>query len=146
MAEDWRVTATLHEEGSTPRALRALQEHEVTAEVRERLGDRIAVSGEGTRIFLYADTRDAAQRAENVLGEVLSHHGLSADSALDRWHPSRNDGKTAQWRCRGPRRSGGSSISDSRNRRPRIRNGPASRSGKCTVCYLAFGALRDGEV
>jgi hypothetical protein len=87
VAEDWRVTATLHEDGAASRALRALHEHEVEAEVRERLGNRIAVSGEGTRVFLYANTRHAAQGAENVLGEAFSQRGLSADWALERWHP-----------------------------------------------------------
>lgn len=87
MAEDWRVTATLHEDGSAPRVLRALHEHEVKAEVRERLGARVAVSGQGRHIFLYADTRDVAQQAERALGELLSQHGLSADWTLDRWHP-----------------------------------------------------------
>ena len=86
MAEDWRVTATLRED-HVPRVLRALHEHEVEAEVREQMGARIAVSGEGSRIFLYTDTEDAARRAENVLGEVLTKHGLSADLTLDRWHP-----------------------------------------------------------
>ena len=87
MAEDWRVTGTLREDGSLPRVLRALHEHEVEAEVRERLGARVAVSSEGRRIFLYADTQDAARRAESVLGEVLSQLGSSADWTLDRWHP-----------------------------------------------------------
>jgi hypothetical protein len=87
MAEDWRVTATLPDDGSTERVLRTLNEHEVEDEVREKLGARIAVSGEDTHIFLYADTREVAERAERALGEVLSQHGLSADWTLDRWHP-----------------------------------------------------------
>src|SRR5881396_2291085 len=87
MAEDWRVTATLREDGSAPNVLRALHDHEVETELRERLGARVAVSAEGSCIFLYADTGDAAQRAEKVLGEVLAQHGLSADWEIDRWHP-----------------------------------------------------------
>ena len=45
------------------------------------------MSRESNRLFVYADTDDAARRAKGVIGEVLTQHGLSADWALDRWHP-----------------------------------------------------------
>ena len=49
MAEDWRVTVDLAE-GHNLAA--DLDEHELEDEARAALGNRIAVSGEGTRVLL----------------------------------------------------------------------------------------------
>lgn len=87
MADDWRITVTLHEEGLAERLFTWLPEHGVEDDVRERLGDRVAVStGEG-HVFLYADTREVAREAERVVREVLAARELEADISLDRWHP-----------------------------------------------------------
>jgi hypothetical protein len=87
VANDWRVTVTLHDQAHVGRALESLHEHEVEDDVRRRLGHRVAVSAEGTQIFLYAGTENAAREADQVARELATQHGLSADFALDRWHP-----------------------------------------------------------
>ena len=87
MANDWRVTVTLHDPEHAGRALESLHEHEVEDDARRRLGHRVAVSAEGTQIFLYAGTENAAREADQVARELTTQHGLSADFALDRWHP-----------------------------------------------------------
>jgi hypothetical protein len=87
VANDWRVTVTLHDPAHVGRALESLHEHEVEDDVRRRLGHRVAVSVDGSRIFLYAGTENAAREAEQVARELTQQHGLSADFALDRWHP-----------------------------------------------------------
>jgi hypothetical protein len=85
--DDWRVTVTLHDEAHVGRALQSLREHEVEDDVRRRLGHRVAVSADGPRVFLYADTENAAREAGEVVRQVLTQRGLGADFALDRWHP-----------------------------------------------------------
>jgi hypothetical protein len=87
VANDWRVTVTLHDPAHVGRALESLHEHEVEDDVRRRLGHRVAVSAEGSQIFLYARTENAAREADQVARELTKQHGLSADFALDRWHP-----------------------------------------------------------
>jgi hypothetical protein len=87
MAEDWRVTVDLPDEAIVEAVLAALHEHAVGPSVGERLGGRVAVSSSGTRLFLYADTRVAADEAEHVLHGVLVHHGVDVEPTLDRWHP-----------------------------------------------------------
>jgi hypothetical protein len=86
MAEDWRVTITLPEEENAGRILRALHEREVRDELRDELGGRVAVSSDGPNLFLYADTRRAAEAGERALREVLTEHGLSGEPKLERWH------------------------------------------------------------
>jgi hypothetical protein len=85
--EDWRVTVTLHDEPDTGRLRHALHEYEAEEEASDRLGGRLAVSGDADRLFLYSDTREAAREAERVVREILLAHDLDGDFAIDRWHP-----------------------------------------------------------
>jgi hypothetical protein len=87
VAEDWRVTITLAERGETRRVLEALHEREVRQELRDELGGRVAVSSDGPTVFLYADTRRAADAAARALREVLDEEEVAAQPRLDRWHP-----------------------------------------------------------
>jgi hypothetical protein len=86
MAEDWRVTVEL-EEGSGHGLLAQVGEHELEDEVRERLGAAIAVSADEERVFLYADTRETAETARDVVRSILESESRSATYRLDRWHP-----------------------------------------------------------
>jgi hypothetical protein len=85
--EDWRVTVTLHDEPDTGRLRHALHEYEAEEKASDRLGGRLAVSGDADRLFLYSDTREAAREAERVVREILLAHDLDGDFAIDRWHP-----------------------------------------------------------
>jgi hypothetical protein len=86
MADDWRVTATVSDETQAQDVLAALREHSVDADLRARFGDRVAVSAEGSNLFLYADAEATARAAENVVQGVLRERGVEAEFALDRWH------------------------------------------------------------
>jgi hypothetical protein len=85
--EDWRVTVTFPDERTVQRALQAVREHQIEDDVRHRLGHRVAVSADGNHIFLYAGTEDAAREADRVTRDVLASRQLTAEFALDRWHP-----------------------------------------------------------
>ena len=87
MADDWRVTISLEEGEHVNRILAALREREVRQELRDELGGRVAVSSDGPSLFLYADTRRAAEAGERALHEVLDEHHLHGEPRLDHWHP-----------------------------------------------------------
>ena len=87
VAEDWRVTVKLNEQGLAERVAGYLHEQEVEQDVRKRLGDRVAVSAGDSNVFLYADTESAAREADRVVHRVLADRGLEAETTLDRWHP-----------------------------------------------------------
>ena len=87
MADDWRVTVTFRDDADVQQAVRSVREHEVEDDVRSRLGHRIVMSVDGSTAFLYAGTEDTAREADRVVREVLAQHQLSAEFALDRWHP-----------------------------------------------------------
>jgi len=86
MAEDWRVTVDLQDDAHAGRLVQALREREVEEDARRRLGDRIAVSGNAGRVFLYADSDEAARAAREVTEDLLRAHGLHGELSLERWH------------------------------------------------------------
>ena len=86
MAEDWRVTVTVSDEERAQPLVDALREHSVEPDLRERFGDRVAVSAADSKLFLYADTEATARAAERVVEDILRERNLDAAFALDRWH------------------------------------------------------------
>lgn len=78
---------TLRDEGLVANLLPWLHENQVEAEVRRRLGDRVAVSAGNDQVFLYAQTRDAAREAQRVVVDVLKEREMEGELALERWHP-----------------------------------------------------------
>lgn len=87
MADDWRVTVSFDDAAGVGWLAEQLRLHRVEDEARERLGERVSVSGEGAHIFLYANAAAAAQEAEKVVRTIVAERGLRAHFALDRWHP-----------------------------------------------------------
>lgn len=86
MSEDWRVTVELEGGASSTPLVSALHARQVDSETRLRLGERVAVSGAGATVFLYADTEVAAREAELVVRQLVTASGLAARFKLERWH------------------------------------------------------------
>jgi hypothetical protein len=87
VAEDWRVTVTVTGEAEARRVLAALHDRDVHDELRDELGGRIAVSSDGPTVFLYANTRRAADAASAALADVLEEEHAPGEPRVDRWHP-----------------------------------------------------------
>ena len=90
MADDWRATVTFSDAAHAEKAVQSVREHEID-DVRSRLGRRVAVSADGPNVFLSAATEDTAREADRVVRELLAKHQLTAEFALDRWHPLEED-------------------------------------------------------
>jgi hypothetical protein len=88
MADDFRLQIELDASGDGFSFAESMRELSLERDARKRLGDRVAVSADGPRVFVYTDTEGAAQEARRVIGPLLAEHGLT-DSALTltRWHP-----------------------------------------------------------
>ena len=86
MAEDFRLTVTFPDDSGTDLAA-SLSEHELEDEARKKLGAGISVSADGPNVFLYADTRDAADGAKGIVETILEKEGATAAITLARWHP-----------------------------------------------------------
>jgi hypothetical protein len=85
-ADEFRVEVDLHESlhGRVGERLRSL---DLDDEVAERLGDRVIVTRDGEKLFVYTETAEAAKEAERVVREVLADEGLAeAGVRRRRWN------------------------------------------------------------
>jgi hypothetical protein len=86
-SDEWRVEVELDDERHGFTIGERLRSLDLDDEARGRLGDRLIVTRDGSRLFLYARDEAAAREAESVARELISSEGLSAVIALTRWHP-----------------------------------------------------------
>ena len=85
--EDWRVEVELkdHEHGfSLGERLRAL---DLDDDARKRLGRRVIVTRDGSKLFLYTTTEAEATEAARVVQELAAADRLTAEVRTTRWHP-----------------------------------------------------------
>lgn len=87
MSDEWRVEVELGDEQGHLTLGERLRSIDLDDEARERLGDRVIVTRDGTRMFLYAGTEEQAREADRVARELVASEGLTAEIALTRWHP-----------------------------------------------------------
>ena len=95
MTEDeFRVEVDLDDEHgySLGDRLRSL---DLDDEARERLGGRVIVTRDGSRMFLYAGDERYAREAERVVRDLVATHELTAEITLTRWHPIEETWKDA---------------------------------------------------
>jgi hypothetical protein len=87
MAEDWRVKIAFQEEKHGRSLSGFLRDHhELEHDLAERLRGRVVVSQDGPVLFLYADTRDQAEAAIEVVRSFLAQYNAEAEIDLKRWH------------------------------------------------------------
>jgi hypothetical protein len=85
--DEWRVEVQLDDpEHGFPLSerLRAL---DLDDEVEERLGDRVIVTRDGPRLFVYTQSDESAREAERIVSDVLAADELTADVRVRRWNP-----------------------------------------------------------
>lgn len=86
MADDeYRVEVDIHESvhGRLSERLRSL---DLDDEVKERLGERVIVTRDGEKMYVYTQTPAGAAEAERVVGEVLAEEGLQGEMRRRRWN------------------------------------------------------------
>jgi len=60
-------------------------------EARERLGDRVIVTRDGSRMFLYTGSDETAREAEKVIRELAAEDKLEAKTGITRWDPDADE-------------------------------------------------------
>jgi hypothetical protein len=95
MADEWRVEVDLEDQQHGLTLGERLRSLDLDDEARERLGNRVIVTRDGPRMFLYAATEGQAREAERVARDLVAAEGLSAEISLTRWHPDQDEWKDA---------------------------------------------------
>ena len=85
--DEWRVEVELDDPDHGYTLAERLRAHDLDDDARERLGDRVIVTRDGPRIFLYAAGEPQAREAERVMRELAASSELTAAVSLTRWHP-----------------------------------------------------------
>jgi hypothetical protein len=83
--DEWRVEVELNDEAHGYPLSERLRALDLDDEARERLGGRVIVTRDGSRLYLYATSADAAREAERVVRELLDADDLTAETSLTRW-------------------------------------------------------------
>jgi hypothetical protein len=87
VAEDFRVEVDLDDEARGYPLRERLRALNLDDEARDRLGENVVVTRDGSRIFAYTSTEEQAREAERVIRELLADEELTGDVAVTRWHP-----------------------------------------------------------
>ncbi len=86
MADDeYRLEIDIHESvhGHLSERLRSL---DLDDEVAERLGDRVIVTRDGEKLYVYTQSAAAAAAAESVVADVLAEEGIEGELRQRRWN------------------------------------------------------------
>lgn len=87
MSDDWRLTVDFDDEGDGGQLVERLGAVRLASSERRLLGDRVVVSRDGARVFLYAEREEELRRAEELVRSQLEERKTPARLALERWHP-----------------------------------------------------------
>jgi hypothetical protein len=85
--DEWRVQVELDDEQEGYGLGERLRSQNLDDEARKRLGRRVFVSRDGSRLFLYATTEAGTREAERVVRDLVTADRLTAEIAVTRWHP-----------------------------------------------------------
>ena len=88
MNDDWRLQVDLHEENHAQALTERLDAQQLQHDLSEAFHDRVIVTRDGARMFLYAGTREQAEKARDAVEADARQHGWALDVDFRHWHPS----------------------------------------------------------
>jgi hypothetical protein len=86
--DDWRTAVELTDDEHRGRFTGALRGRRMAREARDKVGDRVIVTHDGPRLFLYTDSEARARAVAEVAHELLEEHDIHGTVAVTRWHPA----------------------------------------------------------
>ncbi|HEY7256999.1 MAG TPA: hypothetical protein VH476_09990 [Solirubrobacterales bacterium] len=87
MNDDWRLQVDLREENHARSLTERLAAQQLEHDLSTAFHDRVIVTRDGARVFLYAGTREQAEQARDAIEEDARGHGWQLEVDFRRWHP-----------------------------------------------------------
>src|SRR5262249_31485217 len=87
MDDDWRLQIDLDEANRSQALTDRLDAHQPHHDLSGAFHDRFIVTRDGDRVFLYAGTREQAEKGRAVVEAEAQQKGWMVDIDLRRWHP-----------------------------------------------------------
>jgi hypothetical protein len=88
MNDEWRLQVDPHDPSHTEQLKDRLEAHELEHDLSSAFQDRIIVSRDGARLFVYAGSREQVEGARDLIGKLAERHGWRLDLDLRCWHPA----------------------------------------------------------
>ncbi|HWD40004.1 MAG TPA: hypothetical protein VG944_14235 [Fimbriimonas sp.] len=88
MNDDWRLQIDFHGEERARTLTERLDARLLQHDLSDEFHDRIIVTRDGARVFLYAGTREQAERGRSAVEADARRHEWTVDVDLRRWHPT----------------------------------------------------------
>ncbi|HYJ22921.1 MAG TPA: hypothetical protein VEW07_12975 [Solirubrobacterales bacterium] len=87
MNDEWRLQIDVQGERDAGSLTERLNAAELEHELSEAFHDRLIVSGDGPRVFVYAGTRAQAEQARDLIAKLAAAHSWDVAIELTHWHP-----------------------------------------------------------
>jgi hypothetical protein len=87
MNDDWRLQIDFRDDGIADALQDRLDAEELEHDLSEAFRDRVVVSNNGTRLFLYAGDREQAERAQVLVEKLAQEDEEEIEIDFRRWHP-----------------------------------------------------------
>jgi hypothetical protein len=88
MSDDWRLRVSMFDDNAARALTERLDAHRLGEDLEGAFHNRLAVSVDGNEVFVYADSREQAESAAEVIRSVASEHAWAIQLELSRWHPT----------------------------------------------------------
>ena len=87
MEDEFRIEVDLDDVAHGHPLSERLRAVDLDDEVEQRLGERVIVTRDGPKLFVYTASAEAAKEAEGVVRTVLAEDDLTATVRRRRWNP-----------------------------------------------------------
>jgi hypothetical protein len=88
MNDEWRLQVDPQNPSHAQALTERLEARELEHNLSNAFHDRVIVSCDDTRVFLYAGSREQAESARELLLSLAQQHGWELSLELKRWHPT----------------------------------------------------------
>jgi len=93
MNDDWRIQVDPREPEHAGVLVDHLEARELEHDLSSAFHDRVVVTRDDARVFLYAGSREQAEGARDLVLLLAEQHGWNLDLELKRWHSTVEDWK-----------------------------------------------------
>jgi hypothetical protein len=91
MNDEWRLQIDPHDPSHARLLTERLEARELEHDLSDAFHDRVIVSRDDARVFIYTGSREQADRVSELISTLAGEHKWTLDIDLKRWHPTAED-------------------------------------------------------
>jgi hypothetical protein len=91
MNDEWRLQIDVQDDARATAIGEHLAARELEHDLSDAFEDKVIVSRDGTRLFVYGGGREQVEAAGELISQVAKREGWTIDTRLRRWHPQAED-------------------------------------------------------